>query len=73
MAVRHISVKGELELRALLFFPQWAPFDIFENKKNIRLYVCNVFIMNGCDELLPEYLNFTCGMVDSEGLPLNIS
>ena len=72
----HYSAEGKIEFRALLYLPAKAPFDMFQQegtKHGIHLYVKRIFIMDNCEALLPRYLRFAKGVVESNDLPLNVS
>ena len=72
----HYSAEGTLEFKALLYLPSKAPFDMFQHegiKHGINLYVKRVFIMDNCEALIPRYLRFIKGVVESNDLPLNVS
>ncbi|WP_280468574.1 molecular chaperone HtpG [Nocardia cyriacigeorgica] len=70
-----LKAEGTFEYQALLFIPSQAPFDLFtrEHKRGVQLYVKRVFIMDNCEELMPEYLRFIKGVVDAQDLSLNVS
>ena len=71
----HLKVQGNIEYTALLYIPKKAPMDFYSKdyKKGLQLYTKNVFIMDKCDELIPEYFSFIKGLVDCDDLSLNIS
>ena len=72
---RHIAAEGALDFKGVIYVPKRAPFDLYDSTKkhSIKLYVKRVFVMDETDELVPEWLKFLRGLVDSEDLPLNIS
>jgi molecular chaperone HtpG len=74
-SILHTKAEGAIEYTSLLFIPSSKPFDIFhpDRKQHVKLYVKRVFITDDCEELLPPYLRFVRGVVDSQDLPLNVS
>jgi molecular chaperone HtpG len=75
LAILHNKAEGVMEYSSLLYLPAATPFDLFsvDRKHGVKLYVKRVFILDNCKELLPDYLRFVKGVVDSEDLPLNVS
>jgi len=70
----HVQVEGTLSFTTLLFVPGERPFDLFDrDRRGLSLYVRRVFVMDECKDLLPDYLRFVRGVVDSDDLPLNVS
>ncbi|MFU8849347.1 MAG: molecular chaperone HtpG, partial [Opitutales bacterium] len=71
----HFKAEGKVEYTCLLYVPSQKPFDLFnpERKHKVKLYVRRIFITDDCEELVPAYLRFLRGVVDSEDLPLNVS
>merc|ERR1712070_914145 len=77
LAYTHFSAEGEIEFKSILFVPKKAPFDMMDNywtkKSEIKLYVRRVLVAEKFEDLLPRYLNFVRGVVDSDDSPLNVS
>merc|ERR1712125_80319 len=77
LAYTHFNAGGEIEFKSILFLPKKAPFDMMDNywqkKSEVKLFVRRVLVAEKFDELLPRYLNFVRGVVDSDDLPLNVS
>merc|ERR1712194_742163 len=77
LAYTHFNAEGEIEFKSILYLPKKAPFDMMDNygskKSEVKLFVRRVLVAEKFDELLPRYLSFVCGVVDSDDLPLNVS